>query len=83
GQVAAAPAPLRPLDSQALASAVIASRAADAEPDRAGLAALLLRASHLAVDLGDRLVRLELPRIVVGGRGARTVVVDAWCRLAQ
>jgi len=83
GQVAAAPAPLRLLDAQALASSVIASRAADAEPDRAGLATLLRRASHLAVDLGDRLVRLEMPRIVVGGRGARTVVVDAWCELAD
>jgi len=27
-------------------------------------------------------VRLEMPRIVVGGRGSRTVVVDAWCELA-
>jgi len=83
GQVSAAPAPLRLLDAQALASAVVASRAAEAEPDRAGLAALLRRASHLAVDLDSRLVRLELPRIVVGGRGARTVVVDAWCELAE
>ncbi|MEP6864106.1 MAG: acetate--CoA ligase family protein [Deltaproteobacteria bacterium] len=83
GQVAAAPAPLRALDAQVLASAVIASRAADSEPDRAGLAELLRRASHLAVDLDTRLERLELPRIVVGGRGARTVVVDAWCELAE
>jgi len=83
GQVAAAPAPLRLLDAQALAASVVASRAADAEPDRAGLAQLLRRASHLAVDLGDRLVKLELSRIVVGGRGARTVVVDAWCELAD
>jgi len=83
GQVAAAPAPLRQLDAQALAAAVVASRAADAEPDRAGLAALLRRASHLAVDLEGVLERLELPRIVVGGRGSRTVVVDAWCELTQ
>jgi hypothetical protein len=82
GQVAAAPAPLRTLDAQALAAAVVASRAGDAEPDRAGLANLLRRASHLVADLDTRLVRLELPRIVVGGRGARTVVVDAWCELA-
>jgi hypothetical protein len=83
GQVAAAPAPLRALDAQALAAAVVASRAADSEPDRAGLATLLRRASHLAVDLDSKLERLELPRIVVGGRGSRTVVVDAWCELAQ
>jgi hypothetical protein len=83
GQVAAAPAPLRPLDAQALAAAVVASRAGDAEPDRAGLAMLLRRASHLAADLDTKLVRLELPRIVVGGRGARTVVVDAWCELSR
>ncbi|HEY0253711.1 MAG TPA: acetate--CoA ligase family protein [Kofleriaceae bacterium] len=82
GAVAAAPAPLRQLDAISLAASVVASRAADAEPDRAGLATLLRRASHLAADLGDRVVRIELPRIVVGGRGARTVVVDAWCELA-
>jgi len=82
GQVVAAPAPLRPLDAAALAAAVVASRAGDAEPDRAGLANLLRRASHLVADLGDRLERLELPRIVVGGRASRTVVVDAWCELA-
>jgi hypothetical protein len=83
GQVVAAPAPLRPLDANALASALLASRAGEADLDRAGLATLLRGASHLAADLGDRLVRLELPRIVVGGRGARTVVVDAWCELAS
>jgi acetate---CoA ligase (ADP-forming) len=83
GQVAAAPAPLRALDAQALAAAVVASRAADSEPDRAGLATLLRRASHLVVDLDGVIVKLELPRIVVGGRGSRTVVVDAWCELAQ
>jgi hypothetical protein len=76
--VAAAPAPLRPVDAQALAAALVASRAADAEPDRAGLANVLRRTSHLVVDLDARLVRLELPRVVVGGRGARTVVADAW-----
>jgi hypothetical protein len=82
GQVFAAPAPLRSVDAASLAAAVVASRAGDAEPDRAGLANLLRRTSHLVADLGDRLERLELPRIVVGGRGSRTVVVDAWCELA-
>jgi acetyltransferase len=77
GQLAAAPAPLRLIDAQTLAAQVAASRAGDPDPDRSGLANLLRRASHLAVDLGDRLARLELPRVVVGGRGARTLVVDA------
>ena len=80
--VVAAPAPLRPVDATALASVLVASRAADAEPDRAGLADVLRRASHLVVDLDTRLVRLELPRVVVGGRGARTVVADAWGTLS-
>jgi hypothetical protein len=82
GQLAAAPAPLRLADAQALAAALVASRAGDPEPDRDGLANLLRRASHLAVDLGDRLRSLELSRIVVGGRGAKTLVADASCELA-
>lgn len=76
GQLAA-PAPLRLVDAQALALQVAASRAGDPEPDRIGLANLLRRVSHLVVDLGDRVERLELPRVVVGGRGARTLVIDA------
>jgi hypothetical protein len=70
------------VDAHALAAAVVATRAADTEPDRAGLANLLRRASHLVTDLDERLARLELPRVIVGGRGARTVVADAWCELA-
>jgi hypothetical protein len=81
GQPAAAPAPLRLIDAQALAAQVAASRAGDPDPDRSGLANLLRRASHLVVDLGDRLVRLDLPRVIVGGRGARTLVVDALAEL--
>jgi len=80
--LAAAPAPLRLIDAQTLAAHVAASRAGDPDPDRTGLANLLRRASHLAVDLGTRLVRLDLPRVVVGGRGARTLVVDAGIELA-
>jgi hypothetical protein len=80
--IAAAPAPLRLYDANALAALVVASRAGEPEPDRSELANLLRRASHLAVDLGDRLVRLDLPRVVVGGRGARTLVVDAFAELA-
>ena len=75
------PGAAAPARCPALAAAVVASRAGDPEPDRAGLANLLRRASHLVVDLGDRLAKLELPRVVVGGRGSRTVVVDAWCEL--
>ncbi|MCW5806608.1 MAG: acetate--CoA ligase family protein, partial [Deltaproteobacteria bacterium] len=77
----AAPAPLRLADAQLLAAHVVASRAGDPEPDRIGLANLLRRASHLVVDLEQRLFSLELPRIVVGGRGARTLVVDASAEL--
>jgi hypothetical protein len=76
GQLAA-PAPLRLLDAQQLAAQIISSRAGDAEPDRVGLANLLRRASHLVVDLAGRIARVELPRVIVGGRGARTLVVDA------
>ena len=81
--IVAAPAPLRLIDAMTLASVVVASRAGDPDPDRAGLANLLRRASHLVVDLGARLEKLELPRIVIGGRGSRTVVVDAWSALAR
>jgi acetyltransferase len=80
--VAAAPAPLRQIDADTLAAMVVATRAGDPDPDRPGLANLLRRASHLVVDLDTRIVRLELPRVVVGGRGARSVVADAWCELA-
>lgn len=80
--VAAAPAPLRQIDADLLAAMVVATRAGDPDPDRPGLANLLRRTSHLVDDLRDRIVRLELPRVVVGGRGARSVVVDAWCELA-
>jgi hypothetical protein len=81
GPIAAAPAPLRLIDAQTLAAQVAASRAGDPEPDRTGLANLLRRVSHLVVDLGDRIARLDLPRVIVGGRGARTLVVDAAAEL--
>lgn len=80
-EIAAAPAPLRAIDAKELARHVVASRAGDPEPDRLGLERLLRHASHLVVDLDDRMVRLELPRIVVGGHGARTLVVDAYAEL--
>ncbi|MEO8705910.1 MAG: acetate--CoA ligase family protein [Kofleriaceae bacterium] len=80
-RLAAAPAPLRLIDAQALAAHVVASRAGDPELDRPGLANLLRRVSHLVVDLGDKIGSLELPRVIVGGRGARTLVVDATLQL--
>lgn len=80
-QIAAAPAPLRLVDAQALAAQVVASRAGDPEPDRTGLANLLRRASHLVVDQDGKITRIDLPRVVVGGRGARTLVVDAFAEL--
>jgi hypothetical protein len=80
--IAAAPAPLRLLDAQSLAALVGSSRAGEPDLDRAGLANLLRRASHLVVDLDTRLAALELSRVVVGGRGARTLVVDAHADLA-
>ncbi len=80
-QSVAYPAPLRLADANAMAAAVVATRAADPEPDREGLANLLRRASYIVTDLEDRIIRLDLPRVVVGGRGSRSVVVDAWCEL--
>ena len=82
-QVAAAPAPLRVIDAEALAAALPATRAGDPDLDRTGLANLLRRASHLVVDLDEHITALELPRIVVGGRGSRSVVVDAWCEITS
>ena len=72
----------RLVDAEMLARAMVASRASDPDPDRTGLANLLRRASHFAIDNDRRIVKLELPRVVVGGRGSRTVVADAWCELA-
>lgn len=76
----AALAPLRLVDAVALAAHLPSTRAGDADPDRAALANVLRRASHLAVDLADRIARLELGRIVVSA--TRTLVVDAAIDLA-
>jgi len=73
----AAPAPLRVADANVLAQALVATRAGEGEPDRAALANILRRASHLAVDRADRIARLELGVIVVGQKGEPTLVVDA------
>ena len=73
----AAPAPLRVADATQLAAAVTSTRAGEPEPGRVALAGALRRASHLAVDLEDRIERIDLGRIVVGARGGRTMVIDA------
>ncbi|MDQ3366282.1 MAG: acetate--CoA ligase family protein, partial [Myxococcota bacterium] len=80
-QLAAAPAPLRLIDAQTLAAQVVSSRSGEPDLDRAGLANVMRRVSHLVADLDARIARLELPRVVVGGRGARTLVVDAVAEL--
>lgn len=76
-----APAPLRQADAEEIAAALEASRQGDAPPDRAGLAELLVRASHAAIDRKDDLDSLELGRIVVSGKGA--LVVDARTKLRR
>lgn len=78
---AAAPAPLRLADATALSHHLIATRAGEPEPDRIALANLLRRASHLAADLEDKIIRLDMSRIVVGSRGDRTLVIDACAEL--
>lgn len=73
----AAPAPLKPIDAEFLASRVEANRASDPEPDRPALVDILTRASHLAVYHDDVLEALYLHRIIVTSRGQSSVVADA------
>ncbi|MBK9031732.1 MAG: acetate--CoA ligase family protein [Myxococcales bacterium] len=77
----AAPAPLRLADATALAAVLVATRAGEDEPDRVGLANVLRRASHLAVDHADVIGELILGRIVVAASRGDTIVVDAEIRL--
>lgn len=79
----AAPAPLRVADANALAQALVATRAGEGEPDRTALANVLRRASHLAVDHAEKIEKLELGVIIVGAKGERTVVVDAATTLSR
>jgi hypothetical protein len=72
---AAAPAPLRALDAAALAGRVAASRAGEEPPDRAALADLLIRTSHLAL-AHPRIAAVDLGRVIAAPDG-RAVVVDA------
>ncbi len=75
-QPAAALCPLQPVDALSLASQVVASRAADEAPDASALADLMRRASHVIAD-NERVLALELPRVIVGRSGEGAVVVDA------
>lgn len=75
-EAAAGMAPLRPMDAEALAHQVVASRSSDSDPDWAALASLLARASHLVAD-NARVRGLELTRVVVGAAGEGALVVDA------
>ncbi len=73
----AAPGPLRDCDAHALARRVEATRAGDPEPDRAALAELLRRASHMVAFRDDIFESIDLARIVVAPVGDGAVVVDA------
>ena len=77
----AAPAPLRLADANALAAGLSATRAGDDDLDRVGLANVLRRASHLAVDHADVIAELHLGRVVVPPERGGAVVVDAELRL--
>lgn len=73
---AAALAPLRPIDAQAMARHVVASRAGDKDPDWDALSDLLIHASHM-VSENPRLVSVELNRVIVRTQGDGAVVIDA------
>jgi hypothetical protein len=73
---AAALAPLRPVDAIAVAHQVVASRAADRDPDWPALADLLVAASHMVAD-NERVLGLELSRVILGSEGEGALVVDA------
>ena len=77
----AAPAPLRLVDADAIASRVEATRASDPEPDRQALIDILIRASHLVVHHSDVIEALYLHRIIVTPRSETTQVADAQAAL--
>lgn len=74
----AAASPISELDAERIAEAVVATRAGEADPDRASLADLLRRASALHAER-PRITTLALPRIVAGSREA--LAIDAWAAL--
>lgn len=77
----AAPAPLRRVDAEAIASRVEATRASDPEPDRQALIDILVRASHLVVHHSDVIEALYLHRIIVTPATETTQVADAQAAL--
>ncbi|MSP17736.1 MAG: hypothetical protein EXR73_14220 [Myxococcales bacterium] len=79
----AAPAPLRKTDAEDLAAALESSRAGDTPPDRAALADLLHRASHVAVDREAEVESIDLARVIVAARGDGALVADVRIRLAR
>jgi hypothetical protein len=72
----AATSPISELDAERIADTVVATRAGEAEPDRASLADLLRRVSALHAERD--LATLAVPRIVAGPREA--LAVDAWSK---
>lgn len=82
GEAAAALAPLRPIDAQAMARQVVASRDGDDDPDWQSLSDLLIRASHLVAD-NPRVQSLDLSRVVVGKSGEGSIVIDARAELSN
>ncbi len=78
---AAALAPLRRIDADAMARQVVASRVGDQDPDWGALADLLIHASHMAAD-NPRVQSVDLGRVLIGHQGEGAVVVDAQAVLA-
>ncbi|MFH0902342.1 MAG: acetate--CoA ligase family protein [Pseudomonadota bacterium] len=79
----AAPAPLRRIDAEELASGLESTRSDDAPVDRQALADLLARASFAVVDREQDIEELVLSRILVAEKGHGAVVVDARTRLRK
>jgi len=75
----ATPAPLSMHDAERLASLVAATRKSDQRLDPVGLAELLIRASYLVVDHGDRIESLDLGRVIVSTDDGSVLVADAAC----
>ena len=60
------------------APSIGSSRAGEAALDRDGFADIMLRASHLAFQLGNEITELVLDRVVVACAPAASVVADAY-----
>lgn len=72
------PIPLSPTDAEQLANLVTTTRAGEPALDRDGFADIMLRASHLAFQLGNEITELVLDRVVVASAPAASVVADAY-----